>query len=179
MNYKEMTVAELRAETKKRGLCQQKNGKKLVKSELVEQLKDNDLMWSEKNKTEHKEEEKTDNNISDGICSYKELIKKYSESVDVKKIKSVNDKDIVVFVHHVMAKNCTVYKKIRTGKAVKVNDKKEIVYVELLSGTKLDVAFEDVLYIRKDGERLPADLRKYLNFKRSNKGKELIKERLM
>lgn len=185
--YEEMTVAELRAETKERGLVQQKEGKKLVKAELIEQLVEDDswdgeeewLADPEENVKEGSKKQKKKSAERDIFAeNFVQIVKKYGYRRSKKTYNRMNVGDIVVFVHSVDAKDGNTYRKIRTAKIVELNRSSEVVTVETLFGDRVQLFFEDILYIRFDGERLPLDIRKYMSMKRSDFGRASVKEKL-
>jgi hypothetical protein len=204
MKYEEMTVKELRAESKLRGLTLESKGKKFTKPELIERLVKYDAEagqdWIETLETEGEvaeaipvenvetkteaevKEEKTEQPV--GYIKYarnfKEIIEKYSG----RKKQNVYDNELkvgslVVFVHYVEAKDGEIYKKLRTAKVIGVNRKKEIVRVQLLLGEEKELLFEDLLYIRNANPEssYPRDIKDYLRNKRTEKGKAIISER--
>lgn len=185
--YEEMTVAELRAETKERGLVQQKGGKKFVKAELIKQLVEDDGWYGEEEEwladpeedvTERGKQKKRSAERETFAENFVQIVKKYGYRRSKKTYNRMNLGDIVVFVHSVDAKDGNTYRKIRTAKIVELNRSSEVVTVETLFGDRVQLFFEDILYIRFDGERLPLDIRKYMSMKRSDFGKASVKEKL-
>lgn len=183
MKYEEMTVSELRAETKKRGLPQQANGKKFTKPELIERLKGNDMQFGGEEEAAEKKpstkKESAQERKIEFATNYTQIVKKYSGRKPQEEYDSMAVGDLVVFVHHVDAADGNVYRKIRQAKIIELNRMKEQLTVEMLLGGRLNLVFDDILYIRKQGESLPADIRKYLRYKRSRTGQQLINERLV
>lgn len=70
----------------------------------------------------------------------------------------------VVFIHYVEAKDGNVYKKLRTAKVIGVNRNKKLVRVETPMKAIMELAFEELLYIREDTPEssYPNDIRKYM-----------------
>ena len=205
MDYNNMKVAELREESRKRGLTLERKGHKFTKAELIERLTkydpenkdaqaDIDKKISEcvEVTEETKQENKTNKvtkvyhaeNVENKISFAKtldEIIEKYGHE----KQQRVYDENLmvgslVVFMHYVEAKDGNIYKKLRTAKVVGVNRKQRKVRVKTLLGTELELLFSDLFYIRKDDERssYPMDIKEFLRNKRTEKGRALINEKL-
>ena len=205
MEYNNMKVAELREESRKRGLTLESKGHKFTKAELIERLtkydlenKDTQADIDKKNSEcvevteETKQENKTNKvtkvyhaeNVENKISFAKtldEIIEKYGHE----KQQRVYDENLmvgslVVFMHYVEAKDGNIYKKLRTAKVVGVNRKQRKVRVKTLLGTELELLFSDLFYIRKDDERssYPMDIKEFLRNKRTEKGRALINEKL-
>lgn len=205
MKYNNMKVAELREESRKRGLTLESKGHKFTKAELIERLTKYDLEnkdtqedidkkisecveVTEKTKQENKTNKVTKvyhaENVENKISFAKtldEIIEKYGHE----KQQRVYDENLmvgslVVFMHYVEAKDGNIYKKLRTAKVVGVNRKQRKVRVKTLLGTELELLFSDLFYIRKDDERssYPMDIKEFLRNKRTEKGRALINEKL-
>lgn len=179
-DWNKMTVTELREETKRRGLPQQANGRKFIKSELVENLMLDDKKKVQPKKTEKLVEQKEGRKREKPAfaTNFREIIEKYSGRKPEKQYEDLKSGDMIVFVHHVDARDGNVYKKIRQAKVTEVDQKTESIHVVLFYGGKLCIPYEDVLHIRKEGDSLPKDIRKYLSAKRSPNGHKDIVERL-
>lgn len=205
MEYNNMKVAELREESRKRGLTLESKGHKFTKAELIERLTKYDLENKDTQEDidkktsecvevteETKQENKTNKvtkvyhaeNVENKISFAKtldEIIEKYGHE----KQQRVYDENLmvgslVVFMHYVEAKDGNIYKKLRTAKVVGVNRKQRKVRVKTLLGTELELLFSDLFYIRKDDERssYPMDIKEFLRNKRTEKGRALINEKL-
>ena len=205
MEYNNMKVAELREESRKRGLTLESKGHKFTKAELIERLTKYDLENKDTQEDidkkisecvevteETKQENKTNKvtkvyhaeNVENRISFAKtldEIIEKYGHE----KQQRVYDENLmvgslVVFMHYVEAKDGNIYKKLRTAKVVGVNRKQRKVRVKTLLGTELELLFSDLFYIKKDDERssYPMDIKEFLRNKRTEKGRALINEKL-
>lgn len=77
----------------------------------------------------------------------------------------------VVFIHYVEAKDGNVYKKLRTAKVIGVNRNKKLVRVETPMKAIMELAFEELLYIREDTPEssYPNDIRKYMKQQRERR----------
>lgn len=200
-NYKEMKVAELKQESRKRGMTLEKNGHKFNKSELIERLEERDRMEEQDIKNdiekaineagegqnkEVKEEKKKVYRVynKDTYTKFAETLEQIEKKYSVRKQDKIYDNELqvgsfVVFIHYVEAANGNIYKKLRTAKVVGVNRKKELVKVETFLGTQKTLSYDELLYI-KAGTReatYPKDISVYLRNQRTEKGKELINDR--
>lgn len=194
--FEKMKVAELRAESKERGLTLEKDGVKFKKAELIERLvsyeegkqniKDEETIVE--NKTQERksgcsEDVRYENGriiLSYTVPTLDEIIKKYGEvkSVDVYNRQLVVD-GFVVFVDYVEPEPSRVYRKLRTAKVKRINRKKELVVVETLAGTEKTLAFSEILYMKARKEQwYPFDIRMFLKYQRTKSGNRFVKERL-
>lgn len=206
MEYNNMKVAELREESRKRGLTLESKGHKFTKAELIERLTKYDLENKDTQedidkkisecvevKEETKQENKTNNKVTkvyhaenvENKISFAKTLDEIIEKYGHEKQQRVYDENLmvgslVVFMHYVEAKDGNIYKKLRTAKVVGVNRKQRKVRVKTLLGTELELLFSDLFYIRKDDERssYPMDIKEFLRNKRTEKGRALINEKL-
>lgn len=206
MEYNNMKVAELREESRKRGLTLESKGHKFTKAELIERLTKYDLENKDAQadidkkisecvevKEETKQENKTNNKVTkvyhaenvENKISFAKTLDEIIEKYGHEKQQRVYDENLmvgslVVFMHYVEAKDGNIYKKLRTAKVVGVNRKQRKVRVKTLLGTELELFFSDLFYIRKDDERssYPMDIKEFLRNKRTEKGRALINEKL-
>lgn len=206
MEYNNMKVAELREESRKRGLTLESRGHKFTKAELIERLTKYDLENKDAQadidkkisecvevKEETKQENKTNNKVTkvyhaenvENKISFAKTLDEIIEKYGHEKQQRVYDENLmvgslVVFMHYVEAKDGNIYKKLRTAKVVGVNRKQRKVRVKTLLGTELELLFSDLFYIRKDDERssYPMDIKEFLRNKRTEKGRALINEKL-
>lgn len=204
--FEEMTVKELREESRRRGLTLEHKGHKFTKPELIERIKaydaEQDEAWTEpENKEEEQsksENKKTDDTFKDirtpdvviekeeedGYITYAKTLAEIEQKYGNRKKQEIYDNELkvgsfVVFVHYVEAKNGNIYKKLRTAKVVGINRKKELVRVSTLLGTEMELHFEELLYIKGSVKNCsyPKDIATYLREQRTEKGKVLINER--
>lgn len=206
MDYNNMKVAELREESRKRGLTLESKGHKFTKAELIERLTKYDLENKDTQADidkkiiecvevteETKQENKTNNKVTkvyhaenvENKISFAKTLDEIIEKYGHEKQQRVYDENLmvgslVVFMHYVEAKDGNIYKKLRTAKVVGVNRKQRKVRVKTLLGTELELLFSDLFYIRKDDERssYPMDIKEFLKNKRTEKGRALINEKL-
>lgn len=202
--FEEMTVKELREESRKRGLTLESKGHKFTKPELIERLTkwdagqpDDNETWSETECTkeietcadceeapcENTPEVKT-NRDKDGYIVYAKTLEEIEQKYGNRKKQEIYDNELkvgsyVVFVHYVEAKNGQIYKKLRTAKVMGINRKKELVRIITLLGTEKELSFDELLYIKGSAKNCsyPKDITMYLKEQRTEKGKVLINER--
>ena len=161
-NYKEMTVTELRAETRQRGLPQQKNGKKFVKTELIERLEQDDMKfnveeeretkkkWEKPEVVTTKEEEKQEVTIEQVTSEITKLQDKLSGTA---RKEDVQIGSFVVFVKYTERKGRSVIKRLLTGKITEIDRKNEIVKVETPVGTCFTMSYASLLFCKRPGDR--------------------------
>lgn len=196
--YEEMTVVELRAESRKRGMALQANGKKFTKPELIERLKRDDAESEEKwcedapvQETdveavkEEAKEEGEERQKPEGYIKYAQTLEEIETKYGGGRPQRVLERDLkpgcfVVFVHYVEALDGNVYKKLRTAKVTGVNRAKGLVRVQTLLGCNLEFPFEEILYIKSsEGKHsYPNDIKTFLSRQRTEKGRELIHDKL-
>lgn len=176
--FEEMTVKELREESRKRGLTLESKGHKFTKPELIERItkwdaeqadidadiqKAIDEAWGdaecEKVETcaecEHAPCENTPKveTKEDGYIVYAKTLEEIEQKYGNRKKQEIYDNELkvgsyVVFVHYVEARNGQIYKKLRTAKVVGINRKKELVRIVTLLGTEKELSFDELLYIK-------------------------------
>lgn len=198
--YEEMTVVGLRAESRRRGMVLQANGKKFTKPELIERLKRDDAESEKKwggdalaqedgveavKEEEAKEEVKEERQKPEGYIKYAQTLEEIETKYGGGRPQKVLERDLkpgcfVVFVHYVEALDGNVYKKLRTAKVIGVNRTKELVRVQTLLGCNLEFPFEEILYIKSsEGKHsYPNDIKTFLSRQRTEKGRELIHDKL-
>ena len=202
--FEEMTVKELREESRRRGLTLEHKGHKFTKPELIERIKaydaEQDEAWTEPEKKEEEqsksENKKTDDTFKDirtpdvvpekedGYITYAKTLAEIEQKYGNRKKWEIYDNELkvgsfVVFVHYVEAKNGNIYKKLRTAKVVGINRKKELVRIVTLLGTEMELHFEELLYIKGSAKNCsyPKDIATYLKEQRTEKGRAIINER--
>lgn len=200
--YEEMTVVELRAESRRRGMALQANGKKFTKLELIERLKRDDAEseeeWggdapaqedsvevAEEKAKEEVKEEREERQKPEGYIKYAQTLEEIETKYGGGRPQKVLERDLkpgcfVVFIHYVEAMDGNVYKKLRTAKVTGVNRTKELVRVQTLLGCNLEFPFEEILYIKSsEGKHsYPNDIKTFLSRQRTEKGRELIHDKL-
>lgn len=195
MNYNEMKVAELREESRKRGMTLECKGHKFTKSELIERLEKSDSenkdVQSDIDKQieeagETKEHKKNVHVVvrpeNSNYIKFAETLEEIEEKYSFRKKQFIYDEKLkvgsmVVFIHYVEAADGNIYKKLRTAKVIAVNRKTEKVRVETLLGDVFELNFEELLYIRDEKSSYPLDIRLYMKKRTTEKGRALINEK--
>lgn len=191
-NFETMTVSALREESRKRGLKLEHKGHKFTKAELIERINKYDLEQKDIEEDIQKAideageqpEQEQKSQMPDGYISFAETLEQIVTKYSGRKKQEIYDNELqvgsfVVFVHYVEAANGKIYKKLRTAKVVGINRKKELVRVQTILGTEKELSFDDLLYIRGNGEHCtyPRDIKTYLKKQRTEKGRELMYEK--
>lgn len=147
-NYEKMTVEELRKETKQRGLPQQKEGKKLRKVELIEQLVSDDKRKAkEKENKRNKSEEEKSVTAADVARTITLLQEKYCGSVKAARVNG-----FCVYVTYTEAKDGRVLKRATKGIVRKVLDE-GIILVESKKGITCTLSVSSLLFYKDEDER--------------------------
>ena len=169
-NYKETTVTELRAETRQRGLPQQKNGKKFVKTELIERLEQDDLKFgaSEEDRETKKKWEKPEVVITKAEEKQEITIEQVTSEITKLQDKlsgTATKEDIqigsfVVFVKYTERKGRSVIKRLLAGKVIEIDRKNEIVKVETPVGVCYTMSYASLLFCKRpdDRKRFPDEI---------------------
>lgn len=184
-----MKVAELRAESKNRGLTLESKGKKFTKQELIDRIVEFDRTHAEVEIGNNNETAETESvSESESIVvkavttetTLEQIIDKYSKPKNEYFYNEMlkPQKCIVVFVHYIETKSGELIKKLRTAKVVAVNRTKKKVRVETLLGTEVELNFSDILFMKQmNGDRrFPKDIRMFLKSQRTEKGQKLVDE---
>lgn len=180
MNFEQMTVKELREESKKRGLTLESHGKRFTKAELIENIK----KWEEEQKQiedELDKELRTEHYEPEELLTVEEIEERYGG----RKKQNVYDNFLdvnsgVVFVAMIDLPNGETIKKLRTAKVKFVNRDDEVVIVETIVGDEFGLSFDDLIYIRPDIEKggYPRVIRNILRAQRTEKGRQMIQDRM-
>lgn len=186
-NYKEMTVAELRAETRRRGLPQQKNGKKFVKTELVERLEQDDMKFNVEEERETKKKwekpevvitkvEKKQEVTIEQVTS--EITKLQDKLSGTARKEDIQIGSFVVFVKYTERKGRSVIKRLLTGKVIEIDRKNEIVKVETPVGVCYTMSYASLLFCKRpdDRKRFPDEIVEVFDLQK--KERESYKKRI-
>lgn len=188
MKYEEMTVEELRAEMRSRGLPQQKNGKRFKKAELIERLRDDDWEDTEPEKPEKVEkpgkavqavEKKQVENSGYAEMTLDEIEERFGGRIEKSPFLQslIVEENMVVFVEYVEAQNHNFYKKLRTARIKEVHKEDKIAVVETFYGNVFRLPYEDILYVKTKEGWFPAVIKDYLKKQRTKNGWRDIRAR--
>lgn len=196
--FEAMKVAELREESRKRGLTLESKGHKFNKTELIERLIKFDMEQKDIDDDIQKaidEAGQTDTDCEgtqktefyknkDGYIVFAKTLDEIEKKYSGRKKQYIYDDVLkvgcfVVFVHVVEAKNGWIGKKLRSAKVTAINRKKELVRVTTFYGCELELTFDELLFIKVDKESsfYPSDIRTFLKGQRTIKGEQRINER--
>lgn len=181
MKFEEMKVAELKQESRNRGLTLEIKGHKFTKQELIDRLnayenesivekqpapsdEDNEA-WVEtkgfeteevKTGTEEKEERK--------FATLEEIEMKYGSRKEQRIYDNVLQVGCMIcYVRFIETKHGKLLKKLGTAKVVGVNRKKELVRVQTPVGEEKELTFDELVFIRDANVRTyPKDINSVL-----------------
>lgn len=172
--YEQMTVKDLREETKNRGLKQSNHDRKFTKRELIENLKKDDMQHKGVSEEPEKKKEKAQGSFheyNDGdyikfAYTLDEIKKKYKRRKPEYIYKYVLQPDCEVAFIHVVEKDDAreFYEKVRIAKVIDVDKATETVRVQMYWGEEFDISYDDILFIKdtEEGSRFPFDIIKYI-----------------
>lgn len=187
MRFEEMKVAELKQESRNRGLTLESKGHKFTKQELIDRLnayenevvekqpesnnEDNEAWIEVKSETkvekpvETKEvKTSTDETEERKFATLEEIEMKY----DSRKEQRIYDNVLQVgcmicYVRFIETKHGKLLKKLGTAKVVGVNRRKELVRVQTPVGEEKELTFDELIFIRDVNVRTyPKDINSVL-----------------
>lgn len=181
MRFEEMKVAELKQQSRNRGLTLESKGHKFTKQELIDRLnayenesivekqpassnEDNEA-WVEtkgleteevKTSTEETEERK--------FATLEEIEMKYGSRKEQRIYDNVLQVGCMIcYVRFIETKHGKLLKKLGTAKVVGVNRRKELVRVQTPVGEEKELAFDELIFIRDINVRAyPKDINSVL-----------------
>lgn len=164
MRFEEMKVAELKQESRNRGLTLESKGHKFTKQELIDRLNDyeneTDKAWVEteevKKSTEETEERK--------FATLEEIEMKYGSRKEQRIYDNVLQVGCMIcYVRFIETKHGQLLKKLGSAKVVGVNRKKELVRVQTPVGEEKELTFDELVFIRDVNVRTyPKDINSVL-----------------
>lgn len=188
MRFEEMKVAELKQESRNRGLTLESKGHKFTKQELVDRLNayenesivekqpepsaDEDEAWVE-TKTETKIEEpvvaeevktNTEETEKREVATLEEIEMKYGSRKEQRIYDNVLQVGCMIcYVRFIETKHGKLLKKLGTAKVVGVNRKRELVRVQTPVGEEKELTFDELVFIRDINVRTyPKDINSVL-----------------
>lgn len=176
MRFEEMKVAELKQESRNRGLTLESKGHKFTKQELIERLNayenETDEAWietkaetkveesvvTEEVKTSTEEEEKRE------VATLEEIEMKYGSRKEQRIYDNVLQVGCMIcYVRFIETKHGKLLKKLGTAKVVGVNRKRELVRVQTPVGEEKELTFNELVFIRDINVRTyPKDINSVL-----------------
>lgn len=185
--YENMTVKELREESKKRGLTLEHKGHKFTKSELITRLKQMDDVNADIQKsieeagqeTENTNIETKQNNTAElDIVSISEKYRNRPKKERDKMFDLMYVGSRVVYIDRVKALDGNCYDKMRISAVIGINRKRRIVIVCTSWGKMMNVHFDDILHVKNENEKYPDDIFSYMDKQRmENMERENAKKR--
>ena len=187
MRFEEMKVAELKQESRNRGLTLESKGHKFTKQELVDRLNDyenesivekqpepsvDEEAWVE-TKAETKveepvvtEEDKTNTEETEKreVATLEEIEMKYGSRKEQRIYDNVLQVGCMIcYVRFIETKHGKLLKKLGTAKVVGVNRKRELVRVQTPVGEEKELTFDELVFIRDINVRTyPKDINSVL-----------------
>lgn len=187
MRFEEMKVAELKQESRNRGLTLESKGHKFTKQELIDRLNDyenevvekqpessneDDEAWVEtKSETkvgkpvETKEvKTSTDETEERKFATLEEVEMKYGSRKEQRIYDNVLQVGCMIcYVRFIETKHGKLLKKLGTAKVVGVNRRKELVRVQTPVGEEKELTFDELVFIRDVNVRTyPKDINSVL-----------------
>lgn len=187
MRFEEMKVAELKQESRNRGLTLESKGHKFTKQELIDRLNayenesvekqpkpsnEDDEAWIEtKSKTKveksvETEEIKTSTEETEErkFATLEEIEMKYGSRKEQRIYDNVLQVGCMIcYVRFIETKHGKLLKKLGTAKVVGVNRKKELVRVQTPVGEEKELTFDELIFIRDVNVRTyPKDINSVL-----------------
>lgn len=187
MRFEEMKVAELKQESRNRGLTLESKGHKFTKRELIDRLNayenevvekqpapsnEDDEAWVE-TKSETKVEKlvetkeiktSTEETEERKFATLEEIEMKYGSRKEQRIYDNVLQVGCMIcYVRFIETKHGKLLKKLGTAKVIGVNRKKELVRVQTPVGEKKELTFDELVFIRDVNVRTyPKDINSVL-----------------
>lgn len=186
MRFEEMKVAELKQESRNRGLTLESKGHKLTKQELIDRLNayenesivekqpepsidEDEEAWAETKgfETETFEEEaktSTEETEERKFATLEEIEMKYGSRKEQRIYDNVLQVGCMIcYVRFIETKHGQLLKKLGSAKVVGVNRKKELVRVQTPIGEEKELTFDELVFIRDVNVRTyPKDINSVL-----------------
>lgn len=192
MRFEEMKVAELKQESRNRGLTLESKGHKFTKQELIDRLNayenETDEAWTEtKAKTKVAKQPAPSNEDNEAWVETNgfetEEVKTSTEETEERKFATLEEIEMkygsrkeqriydnvlqvgcmICYVRFIETKHGKLLKKLGTAKVVGVNRKKELVRVQTPVGEEKELTFDELVFIRDVNVRTyPKDINSVL-----------------
>lgn len=177
MRFEEMKVAELKQESRNRGLTLESKGHKFTKQELIDRLNDYENEAVEKQSEPSNEDDeawvktkevKTNTNTEETeerkFATLEEIEMKYCSRKEQRIYDNVLQVGCMIcYVRFIETKHGKLLKKLGTAKVVGVNRRKELVRVQTPVGEEKELTFDELVFIRDVNVRTyPKDINSVL-----------------
>jgi len=164
MRFEEMKVADLKQESRNRGLKLESKGHKFTKQELIDRLNayenETDEAWVETEEVKTSTEETGERKFA----TLEEIEMKYSSRKEQRIYDNVLQVGCMIcYVRFIETKHGKLLKKLGSAKVVGVNRKKELVRVQTPVGEEKELTFDELIFIRDVNVRTyPKDINSVL-----------------
>lgn len=177
MRFEEMKVAELKQESRNRGLTLESKGHKFTKQELIDRLNAYENESVEKQPKPNNEDEEA------WVETKTEVVKTSTEETEERKFATLEEIEMkygsrkeqriydnvlqvgcmICYVRFIETKHGQLLKKLGSAKVVGVNRKKELVRVQTPVGEEKELTFDELVFIRDVNVRTyPKDINSVL-----------------
>ena len=189
MRFEEMKVAELKQESRNRGLTLESKGHKFTRQELIDRLNvyENESIVEKQPESSNNEDEeawaetKTETKVEESVVT--EEVKTNTEETEKREVATLEEiemkygsrKDqriydnvlqvgcMICYVRFIETKHGKLLKKLGTAKVVGVNRKRELVRVQTPVGEEKELTFDELVFIRDINVRTyPKDINSVL-----------------
>lgn len=188
MRFEEMKVAELKQESRNRGLTLESKGHKFTKQELVDRLNayENESIVEKQPESSIEDDEawvetKTETKVEESVET--EEVKTNTEEVEKREVATLEEIEMkygsrkeqriydnvlqvgcmICYVRFIETKHGKLLKKLGTAKVVGVNRKRELVRVQTPVGEEKELTFDELVFIRDINVRTyPKDINSVL-----------------
>lgn len=179
MRFEEMKVAELKQESRNRGLTLESKGHKFTKQELIDRLNDyenesvekqpkpnneDDEAWIETKSKTKEVETNTEEAEKREVATLEEIEMKYGSRKEQRIYDNVLQVGCMIcYVRFIETKHGKLLKKLGTAKVVGVNRKRELVRAQTPVGEEKELTFDELVFIRDINVRTyPKDINSVL-----------------
>lgn len=189
MRFEEMKVAELKQQSRNRGLTLESKGHKFTKQELIDRLNayENESVVEKQQETSVDEDEeawvetKTETKAEEPVAT--EEVKTNAEETEKREVATLEEIEMkygsrkeqriydnvlqvgcmICYVRFIETKHGKLLKKLGTAKVVGVNRKRELVRVQTPVGEEKELTFDELVFIRDVNVRTyPKDINSVL-----------------
>lgn len=188
MRFEEMKVAELKQESRNRGLTLESKGHKFTKQELIDRLNtyENESIVEKQPEPSIEDEEawvetKAETKVEEPVVA--EEVKTNTEEAEKKEVATLEEIEMkygsrkeqriydnvlqvgcmICYVRFIETKHGKLLKKLGTAKVVGVNRKRELVRVQTPVGEEKELTFDELVFIRDVNVRTyPKDINSVL-----------------
>lgn len=179
MRFEEMKVAELKQESRNRGLTLESKGHKFTKQELIDRLN----AYENESIVEKQPEPSIDEDEKAWVETKTEEVKTSTEETEERKFATLEEIEMkygsrkeqriydnvlqvgcmICYVRFIETKHGKLLKKLGSAKVVGVNRKKELVRVQTPVGEEKELTFDELVFIRDVNVRTyPKDINSVL-----------------